>query len=196
MMKVKFSCIWRIKDPKMQEFLNLDLFTDGVYLAGGALRGLFFKEDKIDDFDLFFRNGLIAAEMAVKLESLDYDLVFTCPQGKLKTYKSKDKQIKIQLITENWYPSPESIIDVFDINTARIVTDGDYIYFDMSSARDARRREVNIHRLTFPMASFKRLIKYHDKGFKITNKCIEHFCQHIHQQGSAGLEIDGRFYID
>lgn len=208
MNKIKFNACHihnRINNNDMNNFMNMNLFKiPGVYLAGGSLRGLFDKEDIIKDFDIFFKNSIVAAKIAVELETNGWECIFSCPKGELKTYKlSSDytsellnMNIKIQLITKDFYSCPSILIDTFDINACRIVFDGEYVYTERSVIRDIRRKEINLYSMNFPYATFRRIIKYKEKGYKITRECIEKYCDIVYERGASGTEINKQFYID
>jgi hypothetical protein len=183
---------------KWKVFKQLDLVNDNVWLAGGALRGIFNPHETIEDFDLFFRSAVNKAETAIKLEQNQYETVFVCPQGKLQTMKN-EAGIKIQLISENYYNSMEQVIENFDINAARIVWDGLQIHTTVQAAYDCKSEQITLWKTTFPNATFRRIIKYNNKGFSIPSETIDKFVRSMYNAGVNNLFLeDGawRFYID
>ena len=192
MLEFKYS---RFKDRLILCQDVLDLITKfDCYLAGGALRGCFGKNEVVDDYDVFFKNSLQAANIKIELEDLGYKIVFVCPAGKLTTLKSGN--IKVQLITEIFYDSPQELIDTFDFNAARIAYSSGIIYTDRSAIRDVRRKRLTIHRMDFPASTFKRIVKYTKKGYTLPNETISWFLQDVRDKILAGLALDERFYID
>jgi hypothetical protein len=170
------------------------LIWDGWWLAGGAIRASFADDEEIMDYDLFFKNKLCAAGASIKLEELGYKVIFNCPEGKLTTYK-KDN-IKVQIITENFYSDVESLINTFDIKACRVVFDGKFIYGYYSSIRDIIKKSIKLHRVDFPAATMKRIAKYIKKGYTLDNQAIKFFIDTIYSAGFAHKDIDRRFYID
>jgi hypothetical protein len=174
---------------------------EGVWLAGGALRQLIDMDEKIADFDMFFSDKIKLHETIMKIEDRkilsesEFELVFQCPEGKLRTYKNK-LNMKIQLVSENFYKDPEELLSRFDIRASRFAYDGKTLYYYHSSVRDVKKKEINFHALDFPNATMKRVSKYSAKGYKLTSKAAEKFTSYIYDCGMNRQPIDGRFYID
>lgn len=184
----------RIKNNvQIKEFIDLNLLEDGIWLAGGALRSVI-GDEPIADYDLFFRHGLVAAKTRVELESKGFETVFKCPEGKLTTYKKGD--MKVQCITENYYPSMQDLLDTFDISACRYATDGTVFISYYSAIRDTLKKQINLHRVDYPVATLKRVAKYAAKGYKLTSKAATYFTQIVYDRGVRGEELNTRVYID
>lgn len=198
MLKFKKETVIDRFNDTLKVFLDLDIQVDGeVWLGGGALRHVFGCKSKIDDFDLFFDNGLTAAAVAVELEAKNFNCVFTCPLGELKTYKSfEHDDMKIQLITKSWYNSPQNLISTFDINACCIAYDGDYIYTTRDAIRDIKRQRVTLNTVTYPNATFRRMVKYHDKGYRIDREAINKYVDWCYEQGEIHSDMPRQFYVD
>ena len=175
------------------KFLSLKLINNQVWLAGGAIRSAIAREP-ISDYDLFFSNSLTAGQTTLKLEDLGAEIIFKCPQGKLTTYK-KDG-MKIQCITEDFYSDMNILIETFDITACRYVTDGVTILTKYSSVRDTLKKNINLHVVTYPVATMKRVVKYSNKGYTLTNKAAKMFVQGIYDKGVQRKELNTRVYID
>jgi hypothetical protein len=183
----------RLVNSELSPFLKLDIINDNVWLAGGAIRSVINKEP-IFDYDLFFKTTIDAANTRVKLEGMGADIKFKCPLGLLTTYMLDD--MKMQCITENFYPSLESLIDTFDITACRYATDGKKIYTRYSSVRDTISKKINFHRVDFPVATMKRVAKYAAKGYTFTSNAAQLFVQDVYSKGLQGRELNTRVYID
>jgi hypothetical protein len=194
-MKLKSKYMKRL--PALVDTLEkLKLIRPGVVLGGGALRGLFNKDEKIDDIDIFFTDLTQAPNVEKTLVKKGYKVVFKCPLGHLTTLK-KNGEIKIQLITERQYVSPEEMIDTFDIEACRLAYDGKHIYVgSRQTIRDIRRKQINLWRIDYPNATFKRVIKYTAKGYKATSEAVDKFTREIWSRGNRGEEMNTRFYVD
>lgn len=187
---------------KMARFLAMNLLSPGsVWLAGGAIRSCF-DDSEISDFDLFFRvDGFFPSNHYVnvvkkKLLSEGYKITFECPEGKLTTFNNDEKTMKIQLITERYYGGVEDLLSTFDITAARFVYDGVNIHTFYSSIRDSWNLKVNLHSITHPAATMKRIQKYVQKGYKLTNTAVDMFIDRIYVAGLNREQLDRRFYID
>lgn len=208
--------LWRIKDKRFHEVVGLGEGVIGTsargtsWLAGGALRGLVDKHDKLCDFDLFFSNALRAAEVGLDLEVRGFRMIFKCPKGELTTYfklmepdftdmtidVAGSQDLKVQLVTKNFYTSAEQMLGTFDIDAARLAYDGKFVYADRAAIRSAKKREVTLHNVTHPNATFKRILKYKDKGFKITNEAVDFFTQSVYDKGVREAPLYREFYVD
>lgn len=181
-------------------FLDLGfLNTETTWLAGGALRAATYNmmetcNEEIADYDMFFRDSLAAAKVEVELESLGGETIFKCPEGKLTTVRYNG--MKIQLITEFFYDDMTHLINTFDINACRYATDGDIMVTRYSAIRDTLKHEISLHRIDFPVATMKRIVKYINKGYKLTSACATDFVSHIYLLGTNREPLDNRIYID
>lgn len=213
MYKFNNDVIWRISDPMLHDFLAMGVVGSSArgmcWLAGGALRGLVDKQSQLLDIDLFFSTAVRAAEVALDLEARGFEVVFKCPKGELTTYLgpqanidfdtmiiSDGRRMKIQLITKFFYQNAEIMLDSFDIDACRFAYDGTNLYTDRKALSSAKNRKVTLHKVTYPNATFKRILKYQTKGYKITNEAIDSFTKSVHNMGTRFVELNDEFYVD
>lgn len=214
MYKFKPAILWRIKDQMIHDFLKMGVVGESVragmcWLAGGALRGLVDKQDQLVDFDLFFSTGLRAAEVGLDLEARGFKVIFKCPKGELTTYVgptpdpdfenltlSDGRKMKVQFITKDFYKSAEQLLDTFDVDACRFAYDGENVFTDRAAIRAAKTREVTLHNVTHPNATFKRMMKYRDKGYKVTNEAVDFFTQKVYDMGMNEVTLQKQFYVD
>lgn len=165
--------------------------ADGVYLAGGIWRTMFDKYDEICDLDFFFRDR--ASLMAcMKIMDRTAEKKFTCPQGLLNTYNYKG--YKIQLISNMYHPTASSVIEDFDLDACCAVLDchtNDFT-FKREFIRNVKTKKLTLNKVTYPAATFKRMMKYAEKGFNI-NRAIEDYIRCINPNIFADFM---KFYID
>lgn len=213
MYKFNFNVLWRINDDMIHDFLKMGIVGESArgmcWLAGGALRGLIDKHDRLVDFDLFFSNVLRAAEVGLDLEDRGFKMVFKCPKGELTTYISPKpeanfanlaisdgRQMKVQLVTKAFYPNVETMLHTFDINACRFAYDGENVYTDREALRSVKKREVTLHNVMYPNATFKRMMKYRDKGYRVTNEAVDFFTQSVYDMGMVEATRNREFYVD
>ena len=135
----------------------------GVYLAGGAIRSEF-DGTKIDDYDLFFDSKARFSEMDAYLLSLGHAEKFRCPQGNLVTYDVTGN--KVQLIGKLYNSSAAEIIQSFDFTASQLARDGSgQLFTGNGSMADAVNKILRLNRLTYPVATLKRIGKYMAKGY-------------------------------
>ena len=170
-----------------------------VILAGGAGRSLFDRSDIIQDFDLFFTSSMFVDETIKKLLDLNFECTYKCIEGKLYTFKKED--IKIQLICERFYTDDKSLLDSFDINACRFsfeyYLDKLSVFTFHSAIKDVMRKQITLHKVSYPNATFKRMLKYMSKGYSLPNKTINKFNQSNSMiDFTSDIEDTWRFYID
>ncbi len=167
----------------------------GVYLGGGALRGCFTtSSEDIVDYDIFFQSldGVNVAQDF--LLNRGYEKIFECPLGLLSTYKKNS--VKIQFIKEFTYASPQAAIETFDIDACCICMDKTHVYTTYSAIRAIRKKEITFNRIDYPVATFKRVLKYLKKGYSIPNKSVDIYVKMIYNKGLHGQELNTRIYVD
>lgn len=177
----------------IKPFLALNLLSNDVWLAGGALRSVIGKEP-IADYDMFFRSELAAAKTRVELEHKGAETIFKCPEGKLTTYKLDG--MKIQCITENYYIRAFDLMDSFDITACRYACDHTFFWSHYSSIRDTKKKQINLYSIDYPVASMKRVAKYSAKGYRLTNEAATKFTETIYKRGVNLEGLNTRVYID
>jgi hypothetical protein len=191
------------QDTKVNFLLN-----EGTWLAGGALRSAYDKTP-IQDYDLFFSDADYMAVADSKLNGKSgVKEIYRCPKNELITYAvelstfnqidsafgrllQRRDEIKIQLIGKWFYSKPEDIMDDFDINACRLIQNNTKAYAASPECiNTARNKKITFHKIKFPAAAFKRIMKYRNKGYTIDSDAILDFLSKI--QGN----LDQTLYID
>lgn len=136
-----------------------------------------------------------------KILSEECNLVYECPEGKLFTYIHIEDQSKIQCIVNQYYESPEEVIDSFDIiaGCAVMVPDGDVICHPQFLP-SLEQKSILFHSIAYPASTLKRIVKYAKKGYYLSGKAATHFLDEF--ASMVGVKLDGGFdnmmrvYID
>lgn len=168
------------------------LLGNGVWVAGGALRTLFNPCEVISDFDLFFQDSKALDFTQDILEMSGYKLIFECPKGELFTYRYRD--VKIQCIAKRFYSDAIDLIDSFDFTICQAAFDGTTLHITKSMIKSAKKKNLYLHKVTYPVATLNRMMKYKEKGYYVLEKTLRDIALQI----SAGT-FDGEqlaLYID
>lgn len=154
-------------------------------LAGGTIRSIYCQtltydkdysnEDKISDFDIYFKNSNSYNSLIKELKNLDY--IVLCESLNATTLGKKDKQkniIPIQLIKLDFtIGTPEEIINNFDFSICSACYDfkNEQFYLNENFEKDNQIRKLRYNiKGKFPLASLIRLNKYViKKKYKISN---------------------------
>lgn len=190
--KTKLSKIKIKKFDSIKDVLDLGLLSSTAWLAGGALRTLIDSEDVVNDYDLFFQNAESSIEVKNKLVAAGFECIYECPNGFLFTYR-KDS-IKIQLICENTYKNTTELLNSFDFTVTCAATDGEYVYYSTAFIKDIKKKELHLSNLVYPVATFKRVMKYASRGYKIRG-VAEEFVKQVNEKELLNEE-ELRAYID
>lgn len=188
-------CIETEKADKLFNKTVLGLLGDGCILAGGALRKFVDSTDEICDYDLFFTADTAKERVKEFLsnETNGFTKIFECPEGKLFSFRHTDGT-KVQMIMKREYTNMDDIIGSFDITACCAAWDGVTFLRHGRFVFDILNKQINLNRVEYPKATMKRIMKYKDKGYTMTNSCVEDF---VHSVNDINLtEENNVFYID
>lgn len=168
------------------EFFNIlsflpTLSPKGPWVAGGAVRKLIERKPQDSDFDFFFasedqfkdclewinRSAKIKvistreAENNVQLSIQIPECEFPC-----KTYL-------IQLIKIDFYVDLAECLDSFDYTLCQAGYDGEKFLFGDLTLWDIGRKHLVVNKITYPVASLRRLLKYTSQGYYACGSCLE-----------------------
>lgn len=170
----------------------LSLLSDDIFLAGGALRTLVDQEEKILDYDMFFRNAEAKRLLDEALLSRGARVTFICPLGMLTSYSLDG--LKIQSISLRYYDGLKELIDSFDFTASMAAINHDTLVLSKDFSRDIKNKHLRLHRLTYPAATLNRVIKYKSKGYFV-HDILRDICNKVydHDRNIIDMEI---VYVD
>ena len=171
----------------------LSLLKDGVVLAGGALRALVDDSEEIMDYDLFVLDQSVIPKLKANLEDIGYKLCFECPKGQLYTYKNSEGT-KVQIINKRPYKDCEDLIASFDITACCAAYDGNAFYTNGRFVFDNLNKLINLNKVEYPNATLRRIVKYSNKGFKLSKVTCTTFTTTVNSMTLT--EDNSEFYID
>lgn len=133
----------------------------GPWIAGGAIRRTLDERPLDSDIDVFFKNK----------EQMDFTITHLKHEGFKESKKTehhvelvKDK-LKIQCINFMYYDKVEDLLDSFDFTICQFATDGKHLYTTPMALWDLARKRLVINKITFGVATLRRLIKYQKQGY-------------------------------
>lgn len=163
-------------------------------LAGGAVRNLVEGKEKAEnDYDIFFRSEKDFLEFK-KIEEQKHTML----ESEMNVSYSEGEK-KIQLI-KMFYPSVEEILDSFDFTICQFAIDMNeskekMLYCGELSLWDLARKKLVVNKITFPIASLRRFLKYTTKGFHACGGAMKVFLNDIISKNPQGIENEIK-YID
>lgn len=170
--------------------------SEGAWIAGGAIRRTLIKQSLDSDFDFFFssKNALDLWEMA-----LPKTLVLVRETAHHKHWRGpldgSDIPVDIQAIRFQFYDTPDAVIDSFDYTITQFVLDGEDLITSPQALWDLGRKKLAIHRVTYPVATMRRMLKYANQGFTACGGCMATLFRETASSPDAMAELDIQ-YVD
>lgn len=171
------------------------LSENGPWLAGGAIRRTLLQQEPDSDFDFFFRDpdqlstftSALERIGLAKLRETEHHVHYQgCVGG-------SSLPINIQCIRFAFYTDAEAVIDSFDFTICQFAFDGMKLTTGLYSLWDLGRKRLAIHKVTFPVSSMRRVLKYAQQGFKACNGCLATLLRATAENPSLNMEIA---YVD
>lgn len=191
----KLNKVKKSRFNQIQDFLDLNLISDKVLLAGGSLQTLVDSDAEIFDYDLFFTDEEEIEKTKAKLAEAGFEEVFACPAGELFTWKNDFTDDKVQLITKRMYKDPVDLIDSFDFTASMWCWDSKNLWTTNDAVKDTIKRSLRIHKLEYPVATLSRIIKYiKNKDFYMEGNQKQLFVEIVSNRVLTEDEL--RLYVD
>lgn len=172
-----------------------ELSPNGPWLAGGALRRTLLRQEPDSDFDFFFRDADQVSEFTAALDRLGMEKVKETEHHVHFRGRVGDSAlpIDVQCIRFAFYADAQAVIDSFDFTICQFAFDGQDIAFGTYSLWDLGRKRLAVHKVTFPVSSMRRVLKYASQGFKACNGCLATLLRATADNPSLNTEIA---YVD
>lgn len=135
------------------------------WLAGGALRRTLLGDEPDSDFDLFFSSEEEASKYRQALEERNFKVASKNEHCTTLTGPLAGRERVVQIVTLAYYESAEAVIDSFDFTICQFATDGTTLWCGNYSLLDLGRKRLAINRISYPISTLRRLIKYTKQGF-------------------------------
>ena len=171
------------------------LSPDGPWLAGGALRRTLLRQEPDSDFDFFFRDADQLAEFTAALDKLGLEKLRETEHHVHYRGRVGDSALPldVQCIRFAFYANAQAVIDSFDFTICQFAFDGVNLSAGEYSLWDLGRKRLAVHRVTFPVSSMRRVLKYATQGFKACNGCLATLLRATAENPSLNTEIA---YVD
>lgn len=165
----------------------------GGWVAGGAVRDFFAREETESDIDLFFQHSA-ALKLAVDNFEVVLNLRKLYDNDSVIAYKWRNKVV--QLIKKYYFTDAKECIKSFDFTVCSCAVDLNGVYVHDMFFQDLAGRRLAINSLPFPLATLERLQKYIEKGYKACNGTLLEIARGIQTTNLASGENSLQFYPD
>ncbi len=166
----------------------------GPWLAGGALRRTLLGQEPDSDFDFFFRD---ADQLAAFKAALPFDLEKVRETEHHIHFRGRAGEsglpVDVQCIRFAFYADAQAVIDSFDFTICQFAFDGTDLTAGPYSLWDLGRKRLAVHKVTFPVSSMRRVLKYARQGFRACDGCLATLLRATAENPSLNMEIA---YVD
>lgn len=151
------------------------LAPEGPWLSGGALRRTLMQQEPESDFDFFFRNADQLASFTAWLDANGFEKARETEHHVHYRGRAGDAQVlvDVQCIRFAFYADAQAVIDSFDFTICQFAFDGVEMICGDFALWDLGRKRLAVNKITFPVSSMRRVLKYGAQGFKACNGCLQ-----------------------
>lgn len=174
-------------NSQLQGLLELlPCIGEGRWLVGGALRRSILNKEIDSDLDIVFSSVEQRDKFHVELTSLGF---IPTERGTNTDWTHTDiKNVKVQSIYLRYYNNAEEILDSFDFTICQFAFDGSFLYCGEFALFDLANKRLVPHRITYPSASLRRIIKYVNQGFYMCSGSATEFLRQVLRNPSSVLD--------
>lgn len=196
-LRINFDSFCARSDHSTDELKRvLDALPKKGWIAGGAIRRTLMGQPLDSDFDFFFRNE-------VELEDFERGLPGSMRLVRETAHhkhwrgpvEGSDLPIDVQAIKFAFYADAESVIDSFDYTITMFALDKGDLVTTPEALWDLGRRRLAIHRVTYPVATMRRMLKYGKQGFTACAGCMATLFRETASSPEALSQLDIE-YVD
>ena len=146
--------------------------VDGPWLAGGSLRRMLLGQRLESDLDFFFRNETQLASFRETVEDMGLEKKRETEHHVHYRGMVGDTQRDVQCIRFAYSSSADAVVDRFDFTICQFAYDGERLTVGEHALWDLGRKRLAVHKITYPVSSMRRLLKYGAQGFVACNGAI------------------------
>jgi hypothetical protein len=144
----------------------------GPWLAGGALRRTLRGMDADSDFDFFFHDADQLERFKGKLLDGVFKLHHETEHHVELRGKIGEEESIVQCIRFAYYDRSEDVIDSFDFTICQFAFDGRNLIVGEYALWDLGRKRLAINKITYPLSTMRRVLKYAKQGFNACPGCL------------------------
>jgi hypothetical protein len=166
------------------------------WIAGGAVRRTLINKPIDSDYDYFFKSEEDFDKFEKMLPS-SLKLVNETAHHKhwRGTVGDSDLKVNVQGIKFKFYDTVEDCINSFDYTITMFALDGDDLVTTPEALWDLGRRKLVINKITYPVATMRRMLKYSKQGFTACSGCMASLYRETAASPEALAQLDIE-YVD
>jgi hypothetical protein len=150
----------------------LGINKTGMWIVGGAVRRTIKGEFEVkSDYDIAFASHSDVAKAEAALTEDGYKLKWH--NTMCRTFV-KDKRT-VQLLIGTFYKTVEDCLDTFDFTVCQFGYDGEELIYCPLALYDLGRNALVPNKISFAVASLRRMFKYQEQGYRICTGGMTNF---------------------
>lgn len=176
--------------------IDINIHPNGPWIAGGSILKTYMGQPLGDsDIDIFFSScdqSIQTHECLKKNAKQTKNTSFSTTFEFLFEYKGVDQIRKIQLVHFNTKPKASELILDFDLDICQLAFDGKRIVTtdDAISNIDQMMMTPNLNAVWNAQYTFRRIVKYANRGFKMSDKDMDDFSNKYMIRGPKKVNTD------
>lgn len=150
------------------------LSGSGPWIAGGALRRTVLGKEPDSDFDFFFKDADQLGQFTAALEAKGFLKIRETEHHVHYRGRVGDSALDrdVQCIRFAFYDRAEAVINSFDYTICMLAFDGKDITLGDYTMWDLGRMRLAINKISYPVATMRRMLKYTKQGFSACSSCL------------------------
>lgn len=162
-------------DPDEVNTLWGALLPNGL-LAGGAIRRAISGINQDSDYDFFFKGESYKDSFCEALTS-DHGFVQVRKTQHHTEFKGKikDRPTVVQAIHFDYFDGPKDLLEAFDFTICQFAYNGVHLFTTPEALWDLARKRLVINKVTYPVSTLRRMIKYTKQGYYACGGCMKEF---------------------
>lgn len=171
------------------------LSPNGPWLAGGSLRRTLLQQEPDSDFDFFFRDAEQLSSFTAALDQRGLEKLRETEHHVHYRGRVGDGgvPIDVQCIRFAFYADAKAVIDSFDFTICQFAFDGQELTAGTYALWDLGRKRLAVNRVTFPVSSMRRVLKYARQGFTACDGCLATLLRATAENPALNMEVA---YVD
>lgn len=184
-------------DPAPIYEVQRSFSNDGAWIGGGAIRRTLIGQALDSDFDFFFRSQEHFDKWLENKPKTMNVVRETKHHVQLEgTVGGSKLPIVVQGINFQYFPNgAPTVIDAFDYTITQFALSGVSLYTTDIALWDLGRRKLSINKVTYPVATMRRMLKYTKQGFTACAGCMQTLLTETAKspEALASMEVE---YVD
>lgn len=163
-------------DPEPVYEVQRSFSNDGAWIGGGAIRRTLIGQALDSDFDFFFFRSKEHFDMWLETKPKTMEVVReTQHHVQLEgTVGDSKLPIVVQGINFQYYPEgAPTVAESFDYTITQFVLESKSLHTTDIALWDLGRRKLSINKVTYPVATMRRMLKYTKQGFTACAGCMQ-----------------------